>query len=135
MQNWPQWKKNMTFFSICLSVSMGGALGPVLSPATGIIATQMHVSIAKAALPGGYPLMTTALGGFIAQAWAPILGKRSFYLASTAILFASSVWSAQATTFNSLLGARTFQGFGSGAYESIVISSIGDLFFVSGFNV
>ena len=110
---------------------MGGTLGPIMSPATGVIAKQMNVSIAKAALPGGYPLMTAALGGFIAQAWAPILGKRSFYLASTAILFSSTVWSAQVTTFNSLLAARTFQGFGTGAYESIVISSIGDLFFVS----
>jgi hypothetical protein len=122
----------MIFFSICLSVSMGGASGPVLSPATGVIANQMNVSIAKAALPGGYPLMTTALEGFIAQAWSPILGKRSFYLVSTAILFSSTVWTAQVTTFNSLLAARTFQVFGTGAYESIVISSIGDLFFVSG---
>jgi hypothetical protein len=29
------------------------------------------------------------------------------------------------------LACRTVQGFGNGAYESIVISSIGDLFFVS----
>ncbi|KAE8446563.1 hypothetical protein EG329_011895 [Mollisiaceae sp. DMI_Dod_QoI] len=130
--NWPQWKKNMTFLSICLSVSMGAALGPVLSPVTGIIAMQFHVSIGKAALPGGYPLMSCALGAFIIQAWAPILGKRSAYIASTLVLFTGTIWCAQvrAPDFNGLLAARTYQGFGVGAYESIVISTIGDLFFV-----
>ncbi len=124
------WKKNLTYLSICLSVSMSSALGPVLSPVTGVLAKELHVSIQKAALPGGYPLMTTAVGGFIAQAWAPILGKRSFYIVSTLILFVSTIWTSKCTTFNSLLGARTLQGFGAGAYESIVISTIGDLYFV-----
>ena len=110
---------------------MAGALGRILSPVTGVIAHEYNVTISKAALPAGYPLMTAGLGAFIAQAWAPILGKRSAYIASTIILFASTIWNSQVTSYNSLLACRTFQGFGNGAYESIVISSIGDLFFVS----
>ncbi|CZR56389.1 related to transporter protein HOL1 [Phialocephala subalpina] len=130
--NWPQWKKNMTFFSICLSVSMGGALGPILSPVTGVIAKEFHVSISKAAQPGGYPLMSTALGAFVLQAWAPIVGKRSGYLISTLIIFIGTIWCAQvrAPDFSGLVAARTFQGLGVGAYESIVVSTIGDLYFV-----
>jgi predicted MFS family arabinose efflux permease len=124
------WKKNLTFFSLLLSLSMGGVLGPILSPATADVAKEFSISIADAALVGGYPLMTAGVGAFIAQAWASILGKRSAYMISTAILFASTVWSSLATDFSSLLASRILQGFGNGAYESILIASIGDLFFV-----
>jgi MFS family permease len=120
----------MTLFSISFSLALGGALGPVLSPVTGLVAKEFHISISKAALGAGYPLMTAALGALICSVTAPIFGKRSAYLASTLILFTSTLWSGQVTSWNSLLGARTFQGFGNGAYESIVISSIGDLYFV-----
>ncbi|KUJ17693.1 MFS general substrate transporter [Mollisia scopiformis] len=126
--NWPQWKKNMTFLSICLSVSMGSALGPLLSPVTGVIAEEFKVSISKAAQPGGYPLMSCALGALILQAWAPIFGKRSAFLVSTMILFTSTIWSAKvkAPNFNGLIAARTFYGFGVGAYESLTIPATGD---------
>ncbi|KAL1968077.1 hypothetical protein VTN77DRAFT_2207 [Rasamsonia byssochlamydoides] len=128
--NWPQWKKYLTFFSICLSVCMAGALGPLLAPEEADIAKEFGISISKAALPAGYPLLTAGLGAFLAQAWAPILGKRSAYIISTLILFVTTIWNGWASSFNSLLAARTVSGFGNGAYESIVISSIGDLFFV-----
>lgn len=109
---------------------MAGALGPLLAPEEADIAEEFHISISKAALPAGYPLLTAGVGAFLAQAWAPILGKRSAYIISTVILFATTIWCAWASSFNSLLAARTVQGFGNGAYESIVISSIGDLYFV-----
>ncbi|KAH8651840.1 major facilitator superfamily domain-containing protein [Tricladium varicosporioides] len=130
--NWPKWKKNMAYFSICYSTMMGGSLGPIMSPATGVIAKEFHVTISRAALPGGYPLLSAGIGAFLLQAWAPVLGKRSAYIASTALLFVTTVWSAQipSSNFNELLACRTLQGFGNGAYESIVISTIGDLFFV-----
>lgn len=112
---------------------MGGSLGPIMSPVTGVIAKEFHVSISRAALPGGYPLLSAGIGAFLLQAWAPILGKRSAYIASTALLFVTTVWNSQipSSNFNELLACRTLQGFGNGAYESIVISTIGDLFFVS----
>jgi predicted MFS family arabinose efflux permease len=110
---------------------MAGALGPILSPVTREIAHEFHVSISKAALPAGYPLLTAGCGAFLAQAWAPILGKRSAYIISTVILFVTTIWNSQVSSYSSLLACRTVQGFGNGAYESIVISSIGDLFFVS----
>lgn len=130
VQNWPQWKKNMTFLSICLSVSIAGALGPILSPVEGNIAEEFHVSINKAALPAGYPLLSAGIGAFLAQMWAPIMGKRSAYIISTIVLFATTIWNGYASSYSSLLACRTVSGFGNGAYDSIVISSIGDLYFV-----
>lgn len=121
----------MTFASICLSVSMAGALGPILSPAEADIAHEFGISISKAALPAGYPLLTAGLGAFLAQAWAPMFGKRSAYIISTIILFSTTIWNGYATSFGSLLACRIVSGFGNGAYDSIVISSIGDLFYVS----
>lgn len=110
---------------------MAGALGPILAPAQANIAREFGIPISKAALPAGYPLLTSGLGAFLAQAWVPVFGKRSAYIFSTMILFATTVWNGYATSFDSLLACRIVQGFGNGAYESIVISSIGDLFFVS----
>ena len=121
----------MTFWSICLSVGMAGALGPILSPVTGVIAHEFDVSISKAALPAGYPLLTAGCMAYVSQILAPMLGKRPVYILCTVILFFTTVWMTQVNSFNELLAARTVQGLGNGAYESIVISSIGDLFFVS----
>ena len=120
----------MTFWSICLSVSMGGALGPILSPVTGAIAEEFKIPIERATLAAGYPLMTAGCMAYVAHIWASTLGKRGIYIICTAILFATSIWVSQVETFDGLLAARTVQGLGNGAYESIVISSIGDLFFV-----
>ncbi|KAL9108567.1 MAG: hypothetical protein Q9227_006653 [Pyrenula ochraceoflavens] len=128
--NWPAWKKEMTFWSICLSVSMGGALGTVLSPVTAEIAKEFHVSIQRASLAAGYPLMTAACMAYVSHIWASTLGKRGIYIISTAIYLATCAWIIKVQSFDGLLAARTVQGLGSGAYESVVVSSIGDLFFV-----
>ncbi|EMC93683.1 hypothetical protein BAUCODRAFT_76266 [Baudoinia panamericana UAMH 10762] len=128
--NWPQWKKEMTYLAICVSTALGGALGPILSPVQGEIAHQYHVSIEESALPAGYALMTAGIMAYVSHVWARSLGKRGIYIISTAILLATSIWTTQVTTFNGLLAARTVQGLGNGAYESIAVSTIGDLFFV-----
>jgi dolichyl-phosphate-mannose--protein O-mannosyl transferase len=54
----------MTFLSICFSVSMAASTGSLLSPVTGVLAKEFRVSITKAALPGGYPLLTSGIGAY-----------------------------------------------------------------------
>ena len=120
----------MTFWSICFSVSLAGALGPILSPVTGVIAEEFHIPIERASLAAGYPLLTTGCMAYVSQIWASSLGKRGIYIICTAILLSTCVWVTQVSSFGGLLAARSVQGLGNGAYDSIVISSIGDLFFV-----
>jgi MFS family permease len=120
----------LTLFAICFSLIIGGILGPILSPVTADLAKEFNISIATAALPGGYPLLTAGIAAYLVQVSAPLVGKRSAYMISTAILVASTGWSGWATSFNSLLGSRILQGFGNGAYESIILASVGDIFFV-----
>jgi MFS family permease len=120
----------MTYFSICFSVAIGGALGPLLAPVTGVIAEEFRVSIEKSSLAAGYPLLAAGCMAYVSQIWAPIFGKRSNYIFSSLIYVATCAWCTQVRTFGEFLAARTVQGLGNGAFESIVISSIGDLYFV-----
>ena len=60
-----------------------------------------------------------------------MIGKRPVYLISTTLVLISSVWSALIKKdYGSFLAARIFSGLGSGAYEAIVLSTVGDLYFV-----
>lgn len=109
---------------------MGAVLSPILATIVGDVVKEFHISFNQAALLQGYPLLTSGCAALITQVWSRILGKRSAYVISTVILFATTVWNAKVTSFNEFLACRTVEGLGNGAYESIVISSVGDLYFV-----
>jgi MFS family permease len=49
---------------------------------------------------------------------------------ATLLLVGGSIWGACANDYNSLLGARILQGFGTGPFEMLVPASIGDMYFV-----
>ena len=60
-----------------------------------------------------------------------MIGKRPVYLISTAFFLISGVWSSLIEKdYGSFFGARFISGLGLGAYEAIVLSSVGDLYFV-----
>ena len=73
----------------------------------------------------------SAVGALVSSAYCRLYGKRSVYLLSICLVFASTIWIIFGTSFHSLLGARILYGFGLGAFESLPIASIGDMFFVS----
>lgn len=65
--------------------------------------------------------------------WIPLsekIGKRPVLIAASFIFFISSVWSAVAKTYASLLAARIFQGFGASCSEGLGPATIADLYFI-----
>jgi MFS family permease len=65
--------------------------------------------------------------------WVPLslkVGKRPVLIASSAIFFASSIWSARAQTWGSLLGARIVQGFGASSSEALGPAIVADIYFL-----
>ena len=64
--------------------------------------------------------------------WVPlsnVFGRRPVILFSLVILTASSVWAAEAKSFNSLLAARVFQGIGGATADTLCPGVIGEIFF------
>ncbi len=57
-------------------------------------------------------------------------GKRGTFLVSMAFLIAGGIVCASSKGYNSLLGGRILQGFGSTAFESVTFSLVGDMYFV-----
>lgn len=65
--------------------------------------------------------------------WVPLantFGRRSVNLSSMLILTFASLWAAKATTFDSLLWARFFQGVGGGPADAVSPDVVGEIFFV-----
>lgn len=65
--------------------------------------------------------------------WVPLsnaLGRRPVLLAATLLCTFCTMWCALATSFDSLLAARIFQGMGGGAAETVSPALIGEIFFV-----
>ncbi|EGY16859.1 putative MFS-type transporter like protein [Verticillium longisporum] len=64
--------------------------------------------------------------------WVPLsnwAGRRPVLIIATLMMTVCSVWGATATSYNSLLAARIFQGAGGGASETVAPALVGDMFF------
>ena len=88
-----------------------------------------HSPTAIAQLSGYCILATGAMGPF-ASALGRKYGKRPMYVFSSLIGTIGVIVSEVATGYNTLLAGRVLQGIGIAAYESLAVSSIGDIFFV-----
>ncbi len=98
---------------------------------TAVLVKEFHTDFHHIEIFSGYPLFTSGIGALLASVGSRLWGKRPAYLVCSALTFASTVWSAKVTSLNSFLGARLVQGFGLGAFEGVVLSTIGDMYFVS----
>jgi MFS family permease len=62
---------------------------------------------------------------------AKVWGKRPVYLVSTILVFIGCAWSINTRgKFAQNMAARIFQGLGWGAFDTLVLGSILDTFFV-----
>lgn len=91
-----------------------------------------RVSYTAAAALTGVPLILSAFTGLVSLVTSRICGKRPLYLISLLLLFIGTIWNTSVrTSYSQCLAARVFQGLGWGAFDSLVQSSIYDMFFVS----
>lgn len=81
-------------------------------------------------LVSGYNLLAAGLIGPWVAAFASKYGKRPVFLASTLICIVGTAVGQAKIDYNYLLAARIIQGFSTSAYESLIVSSIGDLYCV-----
>lgn len=63
--------------------------------------------------------------------WVPLsnwAGRRTVLIVATLVMTLSSVWCALATSYNSLLAARIFQGIGGAAADTVAPAVVGELY-------
>ena len=102
----------------------------MLSPGFVQVSEDLNISINTLAQATAWLILTIGLSLFILNPLAKLYGKRPVYIFAILIMFATSVWCAATTTYNSFLASRVISGFGMAPYEVLVQCTIGDLYFV-----
>ncbi|KAJ3512271.1 hypothetical protein NLJ89_g3612 [Agrocybe chaxingu] len=144
--NWPRWKKEACFWTLyahqsssrstldvnssVFMASLDGALSPMVGPGYVLLAEQFGVSVDVVASSFGTILL--GLGSFMMfqNVFATKFGHRIVYLISVFLMFISCVWCALSPNLASVRASRLFQGFGMSSLQSLVASTIEQMYFV-----
>ena len=94
------------------------------------ISTDLKSTPNDVALLSGYNLLTTGAFLPIVSILSRKYGKRPIYLFLSTIAIVAIAIGEAANSYHTLLASRVIHGLATSAYESIVMASIGDLFFV-----
>jgi len=96
-----------------------------------VISKEQGVDYTSAAALTAVPLMISSLAGMGSTVLAKVWGKRPVYLVSAVLVFIGSAWDINTRgDYAQNMAARIFQGLGWGAFDTLVLGSILDTFFV-----
>lgn len=130
--NWPLWKKHLNLVALLSMVALVGVMKTAYISVNTKIAIEEDVSYTAAVALTGAPLMVSAVAGMASSIIARIWGKRPVYLVSMVMIFMGVVLNTHARgNLAENMAARIFQGLGWGAFDSLVLGSIQDTYFVS----
>jgi len=129
--NWPITKKRIILailgFGTCL---IAATISPLLNAGLFTISLEFGVEIGDITLISGYQLLIAGASAPFIGALARKYGKRPCFLFSSVMALIGTIIGSCTNSYDGLLAARIVQGFGIAAYESLIVSVIGDLFFV-----
>ncbi|KAG7099966.1 hypothetical protein E1B28_001759 [Marasmius oreades] len=128
--NWPRWKKETCFWTLAFLASLDGALSPMVGPGYVLLSKQFGVSVDDVASSFGSILLGLGCFMLLQGTLAVKFGHRIVYLGSVFLMFISCIWCAASPNLASIRASRAFQGFGMSALQSLVASTIEQLFFV-----
>ncbi|THV06474.1 MFS general substrate transporter [Dendrothele bispora CBS 962.96] len=128
--NWPRWKKEACFWTLAFAASLDGALSPMVGPGYVLLSSQFGVSVDEVASSFGAILLGLACFMLLQGSLAVKFGHRIVYLFSVTLMFISCIWCAVSPNMASIRASRVFQGFGMSALQSLVASTIEQIYFV-----
>lgn len=129
--NWSTTKKVTIMAIIAYGATLYAAvLAPLLSPALVLIAIDFGVEVPDVTVISGYMLLVTGASGPIICALSRKYGKRPFLILSSIFGLVGTIVGSAVYSYDGLLAARIIQGGSISAFESLVVSMIGDLFFI-----
>lgn len=104
--------------------------GPFLNASYESIAEILGLPLTTVVLVSGYNLLAAGLIGPWVAAFSTKFGKRPVFLASTLLCIIGTAVGEAQIGYNYLLAARVIQGFSTSAFESLIVASVGDLYFL-----
>ena len=123
-------KKEVVLLIVSLSAAVVGAYGPMLSPGFYQVSQDLNISVEILSQSTAWLILAIGLGLFLTNPLAKIIGRRPVYILAILIMFATSVWSACVSEYNSFLASRIVAGIGMAPYEILVQCTITDIYFV-----
>lgn len=127
--NWPTWKRDINLFGVLFSVAVSGILKTSLVTVNGILALNMNVTYNTVSALTGVPLILSAITGVISVVVSRTIGKRIVYLVSAIFMLVGSIYNMHVgLSFAQFVGARALQGIGMGAFNTIPLASIQDMY-------
>ncbi|KAG6829772.1 hypothetical protein H0H92_003562 [Tricholoma furcatifolium] len=118
--NWPQWKKELCFWTLAFAASLDGAVGPMVGPGYVLLAAQFGVSVDEVASSFGGVVLGLGCFMLFQNALAVKFGHRVVYLGSVSLMFITTIWCALSPNMASIRASRVFQGFGISALQTSV---------------
>ncbi|OAL05503.1 MFS general substrate transporter [Phaeosphaeriaceae sp. SRC1lsM3a] len=129
--NWSRMRKESIMLILAFSSGVTTALGPMVTPGIPLLAMKYNVSLDMvSSLIIGFLAFWIGFTTFFTAAGANIWGKRPFFVISTVVLLATNVWGYFTTSFTSLAVMRVIQGIASAPLETLVTSTVSDMYFV-----
>ncbi|GJC78221.1 putative MFS-type transporter [Colletotrichum liriopes] len=129
--NWPQWKKELNFVALMMTVGLVGGMKTAYMSVNSVLTVRFNVSYTAVASLTAVPLVVSAFTGLFGLMAAKVWGKRPVYLVSMVLIFIGAMWNMRAgDSFGECMGARVFQGLGWGAFDTLILGSIQDTYFV-----
>jgi MFS family permease len=104
--------------------------GPFLNASYFAIAERLQTPITSVVVISGYNLLAAGASGPLYCAASRRWGKRPCFILSTLFNIVGTAVGESKASFNCLLAARIIQGFSTSAFESLIISAVGDMYFV-----
>lgn len=129
--NWSRFKKLTVTLILCFGgIMCASVISGILNPGIVVIAADNKRPLTDIVLLSGYQLLVAGSTGAFVNAFARKYGKRPVFLVSSLCGTIGSIIGSATHNYEGLLAARIVQGGSTAAYESLMVSMIGDLYFV-----
>ncbi|EXJ57303.1 hypothetical protein A1O7_07650 [Cladophialophora yegresii CBS 114405] len=129
--NWSLFKKEVIIAILCLGAMLNaGTNGPLLNASYFEMSQQINKPINTVVLVSGYNLLAAGCIGPFVAAFSRKYGKRPVFLVSTLFDIVGTAIGEAKVDYKYLLASRIIQGFSTSAFESLIVATVGDIYFV-----
>lgn len=127
---WAPWKKHVAFGSVCAFTFLTNYAIGGLAPAFYHLSLEFDKTMTETSTLLLWPILVLGVFNYI---WVPVanyIGKRPVFVFASGLLFATYIWGAQATTFDSLLWSNIVGALAGSSTEALGASIVNDVYFL-----
>ena len=129
--NWSWIKKEIIIAILCFGAMLFVSTnGPLINASFFEMSLEINTSITTVVMATGYCLLAAGCIGPFICAFGRKYGKRPVFLCSGLLCIIGTAVGEAKVNYKYLLAARIIQGFSTIAFESLIISAVGDMYFV-----